>query len=97
MPPWLILASFPQGLLVSLMTTSTLSTAQSIILRIPSVRRWLDIPTPPRSAQGRLPSLMSTFRRGKSWITDDFNNKVEKARQEAIKRQESARQPPRRL
>ncbi|KDR78262.1 hypothetical protein GALMADRAFT_245348 [Galerina marginata CBS 339.88] len=95
-PGVFFMASFPSGLLLSLMTTAFLTTVQSLVLRLPAVRRYLDMPVSPPSAQGRLPPILSTFRRGKSWFTDDLNNRVEKARREALERQRAAKRATKR-
>ncbi|KAF8900434.1 60Kd inner membrane protein-domain-containing protein [Gymnopilus junonius] len=90
------MANFPSGLLISLMTTAALTTAQSLVLRLPAVRRKLDMPVISPNAQGKLPPISSTFLRIKSYFTDDFSNKMEKARREAIERQQAAKRATKR-
>ncbi|PPQ80347.1 hypothetical protein CVT25_003630 [Psilocybe cyanescens] len=56
------MASFPSGLVLSLMTTAILTTLQTLIMRIPAIRHKLRIPIAHPSTYGRLPSVMETFR-----------------------------------
>jgi len=79
------------------MTTAICTTAQSMVLRLPAVRNRLGMPITPPEAVGKLPSLISTFRRAKSWMSDDLTSRVEKARREALARQRATKGPGRRL
>ncbi|KAH9477101.1 Mitochondrial inner membrane protein OXA1L [Psilocybe cubensis] len=88
------MAAFPSGLLLSLMTTAILTTAQTLIMRMPVVRNKLQIPIVPPSAYGKLPTIRETFTRGKNWFKGDLSARMEKARKEALARQNAARRPP---
>jgi YidC/Oxa1 family membrane protein insertase len=56
------MASFPAGLLVSLLTTASLTSLQTLVLRSPTIRRQLQIAIVPEKDRGRLPSLVDSFK-----------------------------------
>jgi YidC/Oxa1 family membrane protein insertase len=56
------MSSFPAGLFVGLITTTSLTAAQSLVLRSDSVRKMLNIPVVPVSQQGRIPSMMESIK-----------------------------------
>ena len=58
---------FPQGVMVYLMTGVIAMTAQSLLLRTPSVRRALDIPVIPDNAHVEPPTLLETVKFGVEW------------------------------
>ncbi|KAG6827748.1 hypothetical protein H0H92_010570 [Tricholoma furcatifolium] len=51
-----VMSSFPSGLVLSLLTTSTATTLQSYLMQQPKIRSALNIPIVPSSARGRLPT-----------------------------------------
>ncbi|KAG6879781.1 hypothetical protein C0992_011826 [Termitomyces sp. T32_za158] len=55
-----VMASFPSGLMVSLITTSVATTLQSWALQKPEIRASLNIPQVPVEARGKLPTPMDT-------------------------------------
>jgi YidC/Oxa1 family membrane protein insertase len=57
---------------------------QTILLRVPAIRRTLKIPIIPAELQGKLPRLRDTFQRIRAYFTSDLKERVEKARREAI-------------
>lgn len=57
-----MMSSFPAGLFVGLLTTSTMIIAQSLALRSDAVRRMLNIPVVPITQQGKIPSMMDSIR-----------------------------------
>ncbi|KAJ3501289.1 hypothetical protein NLJ89_g9404 [Agrocybe chaxingu] len=81
------MSSFPVGLLVSLLTTASLTIAQTLALRSPAIRRALDIPIPPPETRGKLPSMSSTPAFIKKFLWDDVMEATVKKQKE-----ESARQ-----
>ncbi|KAF8970667.1 60Kd inner membrane protein-domain-containing protein [Flammula alnicola] len=82
-----LMASFPSALTVSLLTTASLTMLQSIALRIPSVRRALDIPVPPPDTQGKLPTMMETVRYARNYGRESLAAKVQEARRQAVEKQ----------
>lgn len=79
------------------MTTAILTTAQTLIMRMPAIRHKLKIPVAHPSTYGKLPTIKETFLRAKSWFKGDLADRVEKAHKEALARQNAARRPPTRL
>ncbi|KAF8644009.1 hypothetical protein AX16_008725 [Volvariella volvacea WC 439] len=82
-----VMSSFPSGLLVSLITTSVATTAQSLAFQYTPIRKALNIPIVPRELRGKLPSPMETVR----FVTDFYKKKLEEstaqqARQAKLKR-----------
>ena len=59
---------------------------QTILLRIPAVRRALKIPSVPVELQGKLPRFRDTFQKIRDYFTSDLKERVEKARREAMAR-----------
>ncbi|KAJ3538841.1 hypothetical protein NMY22_g5000 [Coprinellus aureogranulatus] len=56
------MSSFPAGLFLGLITTSTMTIAQSLALRSDAVRRMLNIPIVPVSQQGKVPSMLESIK-----------------------------------
>ncbi|KIM41871.1 hypothetical protein M413DRAFT_445082 [Hebeloma cylindrosporum] len=56
------MAAFPSGLLISLITTASLTTLQTLVLRSSAVRRRLQIAIVPKKDWGRLPSIAESLR-----------------------------------
>lgn len=54
--------------MVYLLTGVIAMTAQSLILRVPSVRKALDIPRIPDHARIKPPTFLETVRFGSEWI-----------------------------
>jgi len=63
-----------------MLTTASLTITQSLVLRIPSVRRALKIPIIPREQQGKLPTFSQTFQRARDFFGDDLSAKVAEAK-----------------
>ena len=57
---------------------------QTVVLRIPAIRRTLKIPIVPDELQGKLPRFRDTFERIKAYFSSDLKERVEKARREAM-------------
>ncbi|KAF8064291.1 60Kd inner membrane protein-domain-containing protein [Lyophyllum atratum] len=76
-----VMSAFPSGLMVSLLTTSVATTAQSWLLQQPRVRAALDIPTVPRESQGKLPSPMETV----EYVIMKYRAKIDEAKAQAQK------------
>ncbi|KAF8626665.1 hypothetical protein AX15_004756 [Amanita polypyramis BW_CC] len=74
-----VMGSFPSGLMVSLLVTSTATTIQSLVLQIPAVRRALNIPVVPSEHKGKLPSFIDTGR----YIVKAWKQKVAEAQAQA--------------
>ncbi len=62
--------------MVSLLVTSTATTAQTLILQSPSVRRYFNIPIVPLEHKGKLPS----FRQSIQYVVDTYHSKIEEAK-----------------
>jgi len=58
---------FLQGVMVYLMTGVIAMTAQSLLLRTPSIRRTLDIPVIPDHARVEPPTFLETVKFGVEW------------------------------
>lgn len=58
--------------MVSLITTSLATTAQSLAFQYPPIRKALDIPVVPIEHRGRLPSPMQTV----DFVIDMYKQKV---------------------
>ncbi|KAG6833400.1 hypothetical protein H0H87_007385 [Tephrocybe sp. NHM501043] len=71
-----VMSTFPSGLMVSLLTTSLATTLQSWALQRPQIRAYLNIPTVPREARGKLPSPKETVR----YIISYYRNKIAEAK-----------------
>ncbi|KAF9497347.1 hypothetical protein BDN71DRAFT_1359825, partial [Pleurotus eryngii] len=56
-----VMGDFPSGLMVSLLVTSTATTAQTLILQSPTVRRYFNIPIVPLEHKGKLPSFRQSI------------------------------------
>ncbi|KAF4588739.1 Mitochondrial inner membrane protein oxa1 [Pleurotus pulmonarius] len=71
-----VMGDFPSGLMVSLLVTSTATTAQTLILQSPTVRRYFNIPIVPLEHKGKLPS----FRQSIQYVVDTYHSKIEEAK-----------------
>jgi len=71
--------SLRQGVMVSLVTGVIAITAQSLILRAPSVRKALGIPRIPNNLRIKPPTFMETVKFGVDW----FKNKNAEAQAQA--------------
>ena len=60
---------------------------QAALLRIPAIRRALNIPIIPAALQAKLPRFRDTFQVIRDYFTSDLKTKVEKARREALMRE----------
>ncbi|KAF5375426.1 hypothetical protein D9615_007933 [Tricholomella constricta] len=78
-----VMSAFPSGLMVSLLTTSLATTAQSWLLQRPDVRNALDIPIVPREARGKLPSPLESV----EYVIAKWRSKVDEAKAQAAKQQ----------
>jgi YidC/Oxa1 family membrane protein insertase len=56
------MSAFPAGLFVGLITTSGMTVAQSLFMRIPAVRRMVGIPQIDPKVQGKLPSFLDSIK-----------------------------------
>ncbi|KAF8174878.1 60Kd inner membrane protein-domain-containing protein [Pholiota molesta] len=65
-----VMTDFSGALVVSLLTTSTFTFLQTVVLQRPSVRRALDIPIVPRNKQGKLPSPFETLAYARKGVSD---------------------------
>ncbi|KAF6741618.1 60Kd inner membrane protein-domain-containing protein [Ephemerocybe angulata] len=68
------MSSFPAGLFVGLITTSALTTAQSLLLRHPGFRRALNIPQLPEGGNAKLPSFMESIKFAREKIAEAQKN-----------------------
>ena len=59
---------FLQGVMVYLLTGVVAMTAQSLVLRAPSVRKALDIPRIPENARVKPPTFLETVKFGVEWF-----------------------------
>jgi hypothetical protein len=57
---------------------------QTILLRIPAIRRALKVPTIPVELQGKLPKFRDTFQMIKDYYSSGLKERVDKARREAM-------------
>ena len=80
----LFLHYFVKGLIVSILTTAILTTLQSLIMRVPQVRRSLGIPmyVPPQAGRSVLEGLRALLPKD-----GDIKTQVAQARRETLKRQ----------
>jgi len=81
-----VMNTFPSGLIISLITTTFLTMLQTILLRIPALRRALKVPIVPVELHGKLPRFRDTFQRIRDYFTSDLKGRVDKARREALAR-----------
>ncbi|KAF5329460.1 hypothetical protein D9619_009106 [Psilocybe cf. subviscida] len=70
------MSGWPSGLFVSLLTTSTLTTIQSAVLRAPTVRRALNIPITPPESRGKLPSMKETY----EFVVNKYRQRIDDAK-----------------
>ncbi|KAL0952606.1 hypothetical protein HGRIS_006861 [Hohenbuehelia grisea] len=68
-----VMIDFPSGLMVSLLVTSMATTAQTMLMQIPSVRKYFGIPIVAPEHQGKMPSYKETVQ----WIKNTFKERVE--------------------
>lgn len=59
---------------MAMLTTSILTGIQSVVLRMPAVRRALNIPLMPKHEEGRIPPLLDTGRWIGSKIRENFES-----------------------
>jgi YidC/Oxa1 family membrane protein insertase len=59
---------FRQGVVVYLITNVIAMTAQSLILRVPSIRKALNIPRIPNHLRVKPPTFLETVRFGVDWF-----------------------------
>ncbi|KAF7794878.1 hypothetical protein EIP86_006021 [Pleurotus ostreatoroseus] len=64
------MAQFPSGVLVYLLTTSVFMSVQTLILRLPSVRKYLGIPSIPQHMHGKSYSMLESVKYARKMIQD---------------------------
>ncbi|KAG5717005.1 hypothetical protein E4T56_gene10409 [Termitomyces sp. T112] len=72
-----VMANFPSGLMVSLITTSGVTALQSWALQRPKVRASLNIPQVPVEARGKLPTPMESV----NFVIAKWRAKIEEAKE----------------
>ncbi|KAG5340051.1 hypothetical protein C0989_002987 [Termitomyces sp. Mn162] len=72
-----VMANFPSGLMVSLITTSGITALQSWALQRPKVRASLNIPQVPVEARGKLPTPMESV----NFVIAKWRAKIEEAKE----------------
>ncbi|KAF9481641.1 hypothetical protein BDN70DRAFT_854836 [Pholiota conissans] len=80
-----IMSDFSSALMVSLLTTSTFTLLQTIVMQRSAVRRWLDIPVIPEGTRRSLPSLRETVAYARKSI-DEFIEKGKLQQQQQQRR-----------
>ncbi|KAJ8489373.1 hypothetical protein ONZ45_g13615 [Pleurotus djamor] len=73
-----VMGDFPSGLMVSLLVTSTATTAQTLLLQSPTIRRYFDIPIVSKEHKGRLPS----YKESVNFVIKSFKDKLEEGRKQ---------------
>lgn len=66
--PFILTHLFRQGVLVYLLTGVVAMTAQSLVLRTPSIRKALDIPRIPDHLRVKPPTFLETVKFGVDWF-----------------------------
>jgi len=76
-----VMASFPSGLLLSLLTTSMVTTLQSYLLQRPTIRSYLAIPYVPPEARGKLPTPVESIQ----FVIAKWRERLTEAKQNAVR------------